>query len=355
MRGLPVNLLAAGRHCLVAGGGRVALRKIHSLLDGGARVKVVSPQACAEVAELVAQKKVTHIARCVEAEDVQDCFLAFAATNDVAVNRQVLTNCKKKGILCCCVDENWPDGEFVTPAVLRRGDITVAVSTGGRSCRRARMIKRSLDRHIQSLVTADLLIMGTRHERLSAAERENYRLTGREMERIGGMLSQITGIHEFMLLTARNRLEVVAIVSDQSRINDILKRILRFDRLGEDRFYFKRGLEAFEHLSLVTSGLLSQSPGACRVASQVKKALEYANRRGWTNGVMKEWVSSSLRLSQRIQNEARRTNRDGLKRRHRQPPGSAGRIFDISRKIILEHKDLYESLLQSFQGWNATE
>ena len=151
MRGLPVNLLAAGRTCLVAGGGRVALRKIHALLDSGAKVKIVSPQVCAEVADLVAQKKVTHIVRCVEARDVEDCFLAFAATNDIAANRRVLTNCKEEGILCCCVDENWLNGEFVTPAVLRRGDLTVAVSTGGRSCRQARMIKQSLDRHIEML------------------------------------------------------------------------------------------------------------------------------------------------------------------------------------------------------------
>ena len=48
----------------------------------------------------------------------------------------------------------------MTPAVLRRGDLTVAISTGGRSCRQARMIKQSLDRHLQSLETADLLIMG---------------------------------------------------------------------------------------------------------------------------------------------------------------------------------------------------
>ena len=157
MPGLPVHLLTGGRTCLVVGGGRVALRKIHALLDGDARVKVVSPHVCTEVAELVAQKKLTHIVRCVEARDVEDCFLVFAATNDVAVNRQILKNCKEKGILCCCVDENWPDGEFVTPAVLRRGDLTVAVSTGGRSCREARRIKQSLDCHIRSLETANVL------------------------------------------------------------------------------------------------------------------------------------------------------------------------------------------------------
>jgi hypothetical protein len=60
-------------------------------------------------------------------------------------------------------------------------------------------------------------------------------------------------------------------------------------------------------------------------------------------------------LSKRINNEARVEKPDGLKRWHRQTPDPVGRVFDISRKIILEHKDLYESLLASFQGRNATE
>jgi glutamyl-tRNA reductase len=197
--------------------------------------------------------------------------------------------------------------------------------------------------------------MGTSHERLSVVEREDYHLTGREVERIGGMLSQILGIHEFMLLNLYDRLEVVAIMSDKSRISDLLKRIMRFDQLRDAQFYLQRGVEAFEHLSLVTSGLLSQSPGECHVVSQVEKAIDYADRRGWTNGMMKEWVSSSLRLSKLIRNEACVANLNELKHRHRQTPDPMGRVFDISRKIIMEHKDLYDSLLASFQGWNAAE
>jgi precorrin-2 dehydrogenase/sirohydrochlorin ferrochelatase len=300
MKGLPVNLLAEGRSCLIVGGGPVAFRKINALLESGAHVRVVSPTLCPELEEFSRKGRIAHVARVFEPNDVKGEFLVFAATNDRAVNRQILDAGKEFGVLCCCVDGNWPDGEFVTPAVLRKGDLTVAVSTGGRSCRQARLVKQNLGRHIEMLETADLLVLGTSHEELTSRDRQGYHLVGPEMDHVGSMISQVWGVHDFMLLNTCNRVELIAVVSRDAETSGILARVMRFDHLPKEKYYRKFGLDAFEHLCLVAAGLLSQSPGECHVTSQLKDALIHASERHWANGMLKEWVSSTLHLSKHI-------------------------------------------------------
>ena len=300
---LPVNLLIQDWHCLVVGGGAVAHRKTVLLLDAGARVRVVSPALCPELAALAQAGQVDVAARCFETADVAGCRLVFAATNRRAVNRQILDAARAAGCLCCCVDGNWSDGDLVTPAVLRNHGLTVAVSTGGRSCRQARLVKQSLHRHIETLETADLLVLGTSHEQLPLEKREPFHLAGRAMERVGRMIMQIWGVHEFMILNTCNRVELVAIVSAESGTNGVLERILGYDRLLANERYRLLGFNAFEHLALVTAGMRSQSLGEYHVASQVKEALDYGVRQGWANGMLQEWVSAALHISKHIKNE----------------------------------------------------
>lgn len=302
-RNLPVNLLIEGWRCLVVGGGAVAYRKTAMLLQAGAGVRVVSPALCPELAALAQRGGIDYAERCFEEADVAGCRLVFAATNRRAVNRQVLDAARAAGCLCCCTDSNWPDGDLVTPAALHKHGLTVAVSTGGRSCRRARLVKQSLSRHIATLETAEPLVLGTSHEQLDLERREPFHLTGRAMERAGNMLMQIWGVHEFMLLNTCNRVELIAVTSAESGTNGVLERILGYDRLPAHEYYRRRGYDAFEHLALVTAGMLSQSPGECHVASQVKDALDNGLRQGWAGGMLQEWVSSALHISKHIKNE----------------------------------------------------
>jgi glutamyl-tRNA reductase len=300
---LPVNLLVQGWPCLVVGGGAVAHRKTGLLLQAGARVRVVSPALCPELAALEQTGQVEHAARCFEAADVAGCRLVFAATNRRAVNRQVLDAARAAGCLCCCVDGNWPDGDLVTPAALHKHGLTVAVSTGGSSCRRARLVKQSLSRHIATLETAEPLVLGTSHEQLDLERREPFHLTGRAMERAGNMLMQIWGVHEFMLLNTCNRVELIAITSAESGTNGVLEHILGYDRLAVGEYYRLRGYEAFEHLALVTAGMHSQSLGEYHVTAQVKAALDHGLQQGWSNGMLQEWVSAALHISKHIKHE----------------------------------------------------
>jgi precorrin-2 dehydrogenase/sirohydrochlorin ferrochelatase len=303
VRGLPVTWLVDGRPCLVVGAGRVALRKVEAFLAAGARVTVVAPEAAPEIAALAEGGRIRHVARAYESADVAGQAMVVAATDDPAVNAAVLADCRRERIPCGGVDRHWPEGDFITPAVMRRGEMTVAISTGGRSCRQARLVRQSLDRHIEAIESADLLVLGTSHELLSVGEREPFHLAGREQERVGGLIAQVWGVHEFLLLNTCNRIELVATVSKAGAAPAVLRRLLRFDTLKEGRCYAHEGPEAFEHLCLVVSGLRSQSLGENHIAAQMKDALASAVERGWAGGMMQQWVSAALHVSKHIRNE----------------------------------------------------
>lgn len=300
--GLPITLLLSGHPCLVVGGGRVALRKIGMLLQADARVTVVSPEVTDEVAELAAAGHVAHVERPFETDDPAGMRLVYAATNSRTVNRQVLEACRKQGVLCCCVDGNWSEGDFTTPAIARHDRLTLSVSSGGRDCRRSKLVKNSLERHLKMMDSANLVVVGTDHNRLTVEEREPYHLTGHRLERAGFMIMQLWGIHEFMILNTCNRVEVIAVVSDETAENGILRHVMGFAPLKEDKYYLKSGYAAFEHLCLVTAGMLSQTPGENHITAQVKEALDTACRRGWANGMLQDWVSSALYVSKAIKN-----------------------------------------------------
>lgn len=144
---LPACLLVAGRLCLVVGGGRIATRKVGHLLDADADVTIVSPAVSEDLRAHVRRGRARHVAREFMDSDADGQYVVFAATDNEAVNRRVIASCRARRVLCSAVDANWPDGDFVTPAICREGGVVVTVSTGGRSCRVARIIKERL-RHI---------------------------------------------------------------------------------------------------------------------------------------------------------------------------------------------------------------
>jgi len=128
----PVTLDVAGKTCLVVGGGAVAARKAQALAICGAKVLVVAPEVGKGVEALVRAGKARHRAKRFSAADVRGAFLAVAATDDTETNRAVFSAARRNGALVNVVD--MPEFcDFLVPAVLRRGPIAIAVSTGGAS------------------------------------------------------------------------------------------------------------------------------------------------------------------------------------------------------------------------------
>jgi len=292
-----------GRRVLVVGGGRVGQRKVELLLDAGAEVTLVCPGCVDELASLAQAGRIRHEARAFEDQDVAASVLIFACTDNKHVNRHILEIAKAAKIPCCCADGNWPDGDFVTPAIIRTDDVLIAISTSGKSCRQSRLIKDNLRKHIDSIESSDLLVLGTSHEYLSAEERAPFHLLMSEREAVGEMIRQVWGVHEFFIFNTCNRIEVVAAVSKEACTSGILRRLLHFDQLRPDRYYMKHGFEAFTHLCLVTAGMGSQTPGEFHVVSQLKEAADEAVARGWSGPIIRELCDAALHVSKDIRHE----------------------------------------------------
>ena len=129
---LPLNIDVRGMTVLVVGGGAVAGRKIKALLDAGATITVVAPELSPEIDRLAAAGEINSKNGCYQASDLTDVFLAVAATNDPHANRRIAADARRRGVLVTVTDAP-ESGNCTFPALLRRGDLEVSVSTNG-SC-----------------------------------------------------------------------------------------------------------------------------------------------------------------------------------------------------------------------------
>jgi siroheme synthase-like protein len=130
--GYPANLLVVGRRCVVVGAGRIAARKVESLLDAGAVVTVVAPRVGAEVAAWAGEGRLELHERPFRPEDLDDAWLAVTATDDPAVNRAVFEAGEARRTFVNSADDP-ANCSFTLMSVVRRGDIVVAIGTNGRS------------------------------------------------------------------------------------------------------------------------------------------------------------------------------------------------------------------------------
>ena len=128
---LPLALEVTGRRCVVVGGGPVAEGKVRALLDAGAAVVVVAEDATAGLAELARRGEVELIERSYRRGDLVGARLVFAA-GDRSINADVFAEAEAEGVLCNAHQDS-AHCHFASPTVTRRGDLVVAVSTGGRA------------------------------------------------------------------------------------------------------------------------------------------------------------------------------------------------------------------------------
>ena len=140
----PVFLDLKGRPCVVIGGGEVAERKLQGLLECDARVTVVSPVVGKAIRSRVSRGEVEWLAREYRAGDLKGVFLAIAATDQGEVNKAVADEATEERVILNVVD-NAPLCTFIAPSVVRQGEVTVAISTGGASPALARKMRESLE------------------------------------------------------------------------------------------------------------------------------------------------------------------------------------------------------------------
>lgn len=140
----PLFLRLEGRRCLLVGAGSIASQKLQGLLSAGADVHVVAPAADRTIRDLVRQGSVCWSQREFRASDLSGMVLVVAATGNPRVNQAVFGEARSRGVLCNAVDE--PEHcDFYYPAVVRRGDLQIAISTSGNSPALAQRIRRELE------------------------------------------------------------------------------------------------------------------------------------------------------------------------------------------------------------------
>ena len=140
----PVFLDVRRKKCVVIGGGQVAFRKVRTLLDCGASVTVISPVLHPDLSELANKKSIQVIRRSYKSGDLKGAFIVIAATGTKETNRKVAKEAGRVGALVNVVDDPEPS-DFIVPSVVRRGDLTIAISTGGMSPALARKIRTRLE------------------------------------------------------------------------------------------------------------------------------------------------------------------------------------------------------------------
>ncbi len=139
----PVYLNLTGKKCLVFGGGPIAEDKIAKLQSTGAQVTIVSPTVTPNLQAWAHRGDFQWQPREYQAGDMEGAFLSIAATNDRQVNHEIFQEAERLGVLINVVDD--PEQcTFITPAVVRRGQVTLAISTGGASPALARKLREAL-------------------------------------------------------------------------------------------------------------------------------------------------------------------------------------------------------------------
>jgi precorrin-2 dehydrogenase/sirohydrochlorin ferrochelatase len=171
MKYYPVHLDIQNRKCLVVGGGAVGTRKVNTLLECGARVAVVSPEPTPQLARMASEGSITLRKRNYRSDDISGMFLVIGATDDETLNHQISKDAERANILCNIADR--PEVcNFVLPAIVRRGDLVITVSTSGKSPALAKHLRQKLETQFGPEYADFLLLMGAIRKKLLSQAHE---------------------------------------------------------------------------------------------------------------------------------------------------------------------------------------
>ncbi len=220
MRYYPVNLDVRNKDCLVVGGGSVGERKATTLMDCGARVVVVTETATKTLRDWASQGLIELKLKACKPSDLDLKFLVIGATNNEETNRRIYREAEARGILCNIADR--PRAcTFVLPAIVRQGDLVIAVSTSNKSPALAKKIRQQLEKQFGPEYATLLDLMGAIRRKL-LAESKSPEANKRKLEQLldEGFLDMIR---------QDRTLEVDA------RLEEVLGRGYTWDTLMKDR------------------------------------------------------------------------------------------------------------------------
>ena len=169
MKYYPVLLDLRGKLCVVVGGGRVAERKIRSLLQAGALVKVISPRLTFSLSRFKMKGEIIHRQRPFRSTDLHGAFLAIAATDDRRANERVFGRALDQKIPVNAVDDP-AHSSFIVPSLLQRGDLLIAISTSGKSPALAKALRKKFQKEIGPGYIFFLKVLGALRKKIFSME-----------------------------------------------------------------------------------------------------------------------------------------------------------------------------------------
>ncbi len=164
----PVCLDVSNRHCVIIGGGEVAARKAQRLVQCGARVTVVSRKLSAEMMGMKEKHTISHIDADYDAAHLRDAFMVIGATDRNEINESIAGDARSLGIMVNIVDD--PEHcDFILPSVMNRGDLSISISTGGKSPALAKKLRLEMEKRYGPEYAVLLNILGALREKIVAA------------------------------------------------------------------------------------------------------------------------------------------------------------------------------------------
>jgi precorrin-2 dehydrogenase/sirohydrochlorin ferrochelatase len=174
----PVFLQLEDKIALVVGGGRVAQRKVETLLKCGAVIHIISRVLTDKLKELIDSNEVRLLGEEMRDEFLDDVFIVIAATDDKELNSRVSETARNRGLLVNAVDQP-ADCNFIVPSIVRKGDLSIAISTSGKSPALAKKIRKELDGQFGNEYETFLNLMGGLRKEVLAmglSQEENGRI-----------------------------------------------------------------------------------------------------------------------------------------------------------------------------------
>jgi len=174
----PVFLQLENKIALVVGGGKVAQRKVETLLRYGASIHIVSKVLTDKLKQLIEINKVRLLGEEMREEFLDGAFIVIAATDDKELNSKVSESARKRGLLVNAVDQP-ADCNFIVPSIVRKGALSIAISTSGMSPALAKKIRKELDGQFGNEYETFLNVMGSLRKEVLAmglSQEENSRI-----------------------------------------------------------------------------------------------------------------------------------------------------------------------------------
>ncbi|MCE0739057.1 precorrin-2 dehydrogenase/sirohydrochlorin ferrochelatase family protein [Bacillus sp. G16] len=151
---LPLHISLEKKKVVIAGGGTIALRRLKTVLSEGADITLVSPDVEPEIKKMADNRRIRWASRTIEKEDYLDAFLIIAATDNAAVNKEIAQTASPFQLVNCVSEAEL--GNVYMPKIVKRGHVTVSVSTNGASPKHTKELSEKVDELIDGDFVAEV-------------------------------------------------------------------------------------------------------------------------------------------------------------------------------------------------------